>query len=75
MAIVSTLKDNDTDDILYPQTIIDAVFDTDGTGLREKLESKIPNSVIQSIVNETYSTTEQKGGRVWLPLIFLTKLA
>lgn len=58
MATVSTLKDNDTDDILYPQTIIDAVFDTDGIGLREKLESKIPNSVIQSIVNGTYSTTE-----------------
>lgn len=58
MATVSTLKDNDTDDILYPQTIIDAVFDADGTGLREKLESKIPNSVIQSIVNGTYSTTE-----------------
>ena len=58
MATVSTLKDNDTNDILYPKTIIDAVFDTDGTGLREKLESKIPNSVIQSIVNGTYSITE-----------------
>lgn len=58
MATVSTLKDQDTNDILYPQTIIDAVFDTDGAGLREKLESKIPNSVIQSIVNGTYSTTE-----------------
>lgn len=58
MATVSTLKDQDTDDILYPQTIIDAVFDTDGSSLREKLESKIPNSVIQSIVNGTYSTTE-----------------
>lgn len=58
MATVSTLKDHDTDDILYPQTIIDAVFDTDGIGLREKLESKIPNSVIQSIVNGTYSITE-----------------
>lgn len=58
MATVSTLKDNDTDDILYPQTIIDAVFDTDGTGLREKLESRISDAVIQSIVNGTYSTTE-----------------
>lgn len=58
MATVSTLKDHDTDDILYPQTIIDAVFDTDGTGLREALESKIPDSVIQSIVNGTYSITE-----------------
>ena len=55
MATVSTLKDNDTNDILYPQTIIDAVFDTDGTGLREKLESRIPDAVIQSIVNGTYS--------------------
>lgn len=58
MATVGTLKDQDTGDILYPQTIIDAVFDTDGTGLREKLESKIPDSIIQSIVNGTYSTTE-----------------
>lgn len=58
MATVSTLKDQDTNDILYPQTIIDAVFDTDGTGLREKLESKIPDAVIRSIVNGTYSTTE-----------------
>lgn len=58
MATVSTLKDQDTEDILYPQTIIDAVFDTDGTGLREALESKIPDAVIQSIVNGTYSTTE-----------------
>lgn len=58
MATVSTLKDQDTDDILYPQTIIDAVFDIDGTGLREKLESKVPDSIIRSIVNGTYSTTE-----------------
>lgn len=58
MATVSTLKDQDTEDVLYPQTIIDAIFDTDGSGLREKLESAIPNSVIQSIVNGTYSTTE-----------------
>lgn len=58
MATVSTLKDNDTNDVLYPQTIIDAVFDTDGTGLREKLESRIPDAVIQSIVNGIYSTTE-----------------
>lgn len=58
MATVSTLKDQDTEDILYPQTIIDAIFDTDGSGLREKLESKIPDSVIRSIVNGTYSATE-----------------
>lgn len=58
MATVSTLKDQDTDDILYPQTIIDAVFDTDGTGLREKLESKVPDSIIRSIVDGTYSATE-----------------
>lgn len=58
MATISTLKDHDTNDILYPQTMIDAVFDADGTGLREKLESAIPNSVIQSIVNGTYSITE-----------------
>lgn len=58
MAAISTLKDQDTDDILYPQTLIDAVFDIDGTGLREKLESSIPNSVIQSIVNGAYPTTE-----------------
>lgn len=58
MATISTLKDQDTDDILYPQTMIDAIFDTDGTGLREKLESAIPNSIIQSIVNGTYPTTE-----------------
>lgn len=55
MADITTLKDQDTGNIIYPQTLIDAVFDADGTGLREKLEAGIPNSVIQSIVDGTYS--------------------
>ena len=55
MATVSTLKDHDTDDILYPQTIIDAVFDTDGKGLREILNTTISADIIQAIVNGTYS--------------------
>lgn len=57
MATISTLKDSKTDEVCYPQTIIDAVFDTDGSPLRDILESAIPESVIQSIVAGTCSPT------------------
>lgn len=57
MATISTLKDSKTSAICYPQTVIDAVFDTDGTPLRDVLENAIPESVIQSIVAGTYSST------------------
>ena len=57
MATISTLKDSKTGEVCYPQTIIDAVFDTDGSPLRDILESAIPESVIQSIVAGTYSPT------------------
>lgn len=56
MATISTLHDHKTNEICYPQTVIDAVSDMDGTPLRDILENVIPESVIQSIVNGTYTS-------------------
>lgn len=55
MAKVTTLTDQKTDEVIYPQTVIDAVHDTDGKGLREILDAAIPADTIRAIVNGTYS--------------------
>ena len=55
MAKVTTLTDQKTDEVIYPQTVIDAVRDTDGKGLREILETTISADTIRAIVNGTYS--------------------
>lgn len=58
MAKIITLTDQKTDEVIYPQTVIDAIYDADGKGLREILDTAIAADTIQSIVNGTYSTTE-----------------
>lgn len=49
------LIDQKTGEVIYPQTIIDAVHDSDGRGLREMLDETIPAATIHAIVNGTYS--------------------
>jgi hypothetical protein len=49
------LTDQKTGEVIYPQTIIDAVHDSDGRGLREMLDETIPAATIHAIVNGTYS--------------------
>ena len=58
MAKITTLTDQKTDEVIYPQTVIDAIHDTDGKGLREILNTTISAETIRAIVNGTYSTTE-----------------
>ena len=58
MAKITTLTDQKTDEVIYPQTMIEAVHDADGKSLREILDEAIPAETIQAIVNGTYSTTE-----------------
>lgn len=58
MAKITTLTDRKTDEVIYPQTVIDAIYDTDGKGLREILDTAISAETIRAIVNGTYSTTE-----------------
>lgn len=55
MAKMTTLVDQKTNEVIYPQTLIDAVHDSDGKGLREMLDNTIPAATIQAIVNGTYS--------------------
>lgn len=55
MAKVTTLTDQKTNEVIYPQTVIEAVHDTDGKGLREIMDETIPAETIQAIVNGTYS--------------------
>ena len=55
MAKIITLTDQKTDEVIYPQMVIDAIHDTDGKGLREILDTAIPAETIQAIVNGTYS--------------------
>ena len=49
------LTDQKTGEVIYPQTLIDAVHDGDGKGLREMLDETIPAATINAIVNGTYS--------------------
>lgn len=55
MPKVTTLTDQKTNEVIYPQTVIDAVYDTDGKGLREILDTPISEDTIRAIVNGTYS--------------------
>ena len=55
MAKITTLTDQKTNEVIYPQTLINAVYDSDGKGLREMLDETIPAATIQAIVNGTYS--------------------
>ena len=55
MAKITTLTDQKTDEVIYPQTVIDAIHDTDGKGLREILGTTISAETIQAMVNGTYS--------------------
>ena len=55
MAKITTLTDQKTDEVIYPPTVIDAIHDTDGKGLREILDETISAETIQAIVNGTYS--------------------
>lgn len=55
MAKITTLTDQKTDEVIYPQTVIDAIHDTDGKSLREILDTVISAETIQAIVNGTYS--------------------
>ena len=55
MAKITTLTDQKTDEVIYPQTVINAIHDTDGKGLREILDETIPAETIRAIVNGTYS--------------------
>lgn len=55
MAKITTLTDQKTNEVIYPQTMIEAVHDADGKGLREILDEAIPAETIQAIVNGTYS--------------------
>jgi hypothetical protein len=55
MAKIITLTDQKTGEVIYPQTLIDAVHDNDGKGLREMLDETIPAATINAIVNGTYS--------------------
>lgn len=55
MAKIITLTDQKTGEVIYPQTMIDGVHDTDGKGLREILNTTISADIIQAIVNGTYS--------------------
>lgn len=55
MAKITTLTDQKTDEVIYPQTVINAIHDTDGKGLREILDETIPADIIRAIVNGTYS--------------------
>lgn len=54
MAKITTLTDQKTGEVIYPQTLIDAVHDNDGKGLREMLDETIPAATINAIVNGTY---------------------
>lgn len=53
--VIITLTDQKTDEVIYPQTVIDAVHDADGKGLREILDEAISEETIRAIVNGTYS--------------------
>lgn len=55
MAKMTTLIDQKTNEVIYPQTVINAIHDTDGKGLREMLDEAISAETIQAIVNGTYS--------------------
>lgn len=55
MAKVTTLTDQKTNEVIYPQTVIEAIHDSDGKGLREILDEVIPADTIRAIVNGTYS--------------------
>lgn len=59
MATISTLKDSKTEEICYPQTMIDAVYDSDGSTLRDKLGTAITEATIQSIVDGSYASTTE----------------
>lgn len=59
MARITQLIKTDTGDLLYPITSIDAVFDSEGNSLAEKLENKeeitpIQIDDIQTLFNEVY---------------------
>ena len=54
MPNIETLTDAKTGEVVYPQTLVEAISDADGNPLTGKLPTYINDSTIQSIVSGHY---------------------
>lgn len=54
MPNIETLTDAKTGEVVYPQTLVEAISDADGNPLTGKFPTYIDDSTIQSIVSGHY---------------------